>query len=88
LASTTSHGNIDWDTVDKEIKNNNPVIVFVKSTKKGAGHYVVIHSKDKNGEYVVHDPYWGSNIFLNSTRAYVSALYGGGTTIDQMIVYH
>jgi peptidoglycan hydrolase CwlO-like protein len=88
LVSTTSHGNIDWDTVDKEIKNNNPVIVFVKSTKKGAGHYVVIHSKDKNGEYVVHDPYWGSNIFLNSTRAYVSALYGGGTTIDQMIVYH
>jgi len=88
LASTTSHGNIDWDTVDKEIKNNNPVIVFVKSTKKGAGHYVVIHSKDKNGEYVVHDPYWGSNIFLNSTRAYVSALYRGGTTIDQMIVYH
>ena len=88
LASTTNHGNIDWDTVDKEIKNKNPVIVFVKSTKKGAGHYVVIHSKDKNGEYVVHDPYWGSNIFLNSTRAYVSALYGSGTTIDQMIVYH
>jgi peptidoglycan hydrolase CwlO-like protein len=88
LASSTGHGNIDWDTVDKEIKNNNPVIVFVKATKRGAGHYVVIHGKDKKGEYVVHDPYWGSNIFLNSTRAYVGALYGSGTTIDQMIIYH
>ncbi len=88
LASSTSHGNIDWDTIDEEIKNKNPVIVFVKSTKRGAGHYVVIHSKDKNGEYVVHDPYWGSNIFLNSTKAYVGALYGSGTIVDQMIVYH
>src|SRR3989339_979971 len=88
LASSTGHGNIDWDTVDKEIKNDNPVIVFVKATKRGAGHYVVIHGKDKNGEYVVHDPYWGSNIFLSSTKAYVGALYGSGVTIDQMIIYH
>ena len=88
LVSSTGHGNIDWDTVDKEIKNKNPVIVFVKSTKRGAGHYVVIHGKDKDGEYVVHDPYWGSNIFLDSTKAYVSALYGSGTVVDQMIVYH
>jgi len=88
LASSTGHGNIDLDTVDKELKNKNPVIVFVKSTKRGAGHYVVIHGKDKNGEYVVHDPYWGANIFLSSTKAYVGALYGSGTAVDQMIVYH
>jgi peptidoglycan hydrolase CwlO-like protein len=88
LSSSTGHGNISWSVIDKEIKNKNPVIVFVKSTKRGGGHYVVIHGKDKKGEYVVHDPYWGSNIFLSSTRAFVGALYGGGTTIDQMIVYH
>lgn len=88
LVSSHSHGNIDWDVVDKEIKNKNPVIVFVRSTKRGAGHYVVIHGKDKNGEYVVHDPYWGANLFLSSTRAYVGALYGSGTTVDQMIIYH
>lgn len=88
LASSTGHGNIDWNVVDKELKNKNPVIVFVKSTKRGAGHYVVIHGKDKDGEYVVHDPYWGGNIFLGSTKAYVGALYGSGTAIDQMIVYH
>jgi peptidoglycan hydrolase CwlO-like protein len=88
LVSSNAHGNIDWDVIDQEIKNKNPVIVFVKSTKRGAGHYVVIHDKDKNGDYVVHDPYWGANIFLSSTRAYVGALYGSGTTVDQMIIYH
>ena len=88
LISSTGHGNIEWDVVDSELKKKNPVIVFVRATKRGAGHYVVIHSKDKDGEYVVHDPYWGDNIFLSSTRAYVSALYGSGTEIDQMIVYH
>lgn len=88
LVSSNGHGNIDWDVIDKEIKNKNPVIVFVKSTKRGAGHYVVVHGKDKNGDYVVHDPYWGSNIFLSSTKAYVGALYGSGTVVDQMIIYH
>lgn len=88
LVSSTGHGNIDWNVVDQELKNKNPVIVFVRSTKRGAGHYVVVHDKDKNGDYVVHDPYWGANIFLSSTRAYVGALYGSGTTVDQMIIYH
>jgi len=88
LVSSTGHGNINWDVVDKELKNENPVIVFVKSAKRGAGHYVVIHGKDKKGEYVVHDPYWGSNIYLSSTKAYVGALYGSGTVVDQMIIYH
>lgn len=88
LVSSTGHGNIDWNVVDKEISNGNPVIVFVKATRRGAGHYVVIHDKDKNGDYVVHDPYWGSNIFLDSTKKYVGALYGSGVVVDQMIVYH
>ncbi len=88
LVSSHDHGNIDWNVIDTELKNKNPVIVFIRATNRGAGHYVVIHDKDKNGNYVVHDPYWGSNIFLSSTRAYVSALYGGGTTVDQMIIYH
>jgi peptidoglycan hydrolase CwlO-like protein len=88
LVSSNAHGNIDWDVIDTEIKNKNPVIVFVKATKRGAGHYVVIHGKDKNGEYVVHDPYWGANIFLTSTKAYVGALYGSGVVVDQMIIYH
>ena len=88
LASSTNHGNVSWSTIDKELKNKNPVIVFVKAKKKGAGHYVVIHSKDKKGKYIVHDPYWGANIFLDSTRALVSALYDSGTVIDQMIIYH
>jgi len=83
-----AHGNIDWDIVDDELKNRNPVIVFVKANGRGAGHYVVIHHKDKKGEYVVHDPIWGPNIYLESTRENISVLYGSGTSIDQMIIYH
>ncbi|MBD3238856.1 MAG: hypothetical protein GF332_04445 [Candidatus Moranbacteria bacterium] len=87
-ASSSGHGNIDWDKIDKELRNKNPVIIFVGAKGKGAGHYVVIHGKDKKGEYVVHDPYWGSNIYLDSTRENISVLYGASTYIDQMIIYH
>ena len=53
------------------------------------GHVVTLETiKDKKGKYIVHDPYWGANIFLDSTRALVSALYDSGTVIDQMIIYH
>lgn len=83
-----SHGNIDWKTVDEEIANHNPVIVFVRANGRGAGHYVVVHHKDSHGKYVVHDPYWGSNIYLDSTRQNISVLYGSSTSIDQMIIYH
>lgn len=83
-----SHGNIDWKVVDQELNNHNPVIVFVRANGRGAGHYVVVHHKDTNGKYVVHDPYWGPNIFLDSTRENIATLYGSSTSIDQMIIYH
>jgi hypothetical protein len=83
-----SHGNINWDTIDQEISDHNPVIVFVRANGRGAGHYVVIHHKDNHGKYVVHDPYWGPNIFLDSTRENISVLYGSKTSVDQMIIYH
>ena len=85
--SSTGHGNLDWKTIDKQLKKDNPVVVFVGASGRGAGHYVVIHGKDKKDKYVVHDPYWGSNIYLNSTKDNISALYGSGTYMDQMIVY-
>jgi len=85
--SSTGHGNVDWDAIDDQLKEENPVIIFVGASGRGAGHYVVIHGKDKKGEYVVHDPYWGSNMYLDSTRENISVLYGSSTYIDQMIVY-
>ena len=86
--SSNAHGNISWDTIDKELKKGNPVIVFIRANGKGAGHYVVVHHKTKDDDYVVHDPYWGSNIYLDSSRALISSLYGTSTSIDQMIIYH
>lgn len=83
-----SHGNIDWKVVDQELGDHNPVIIFVRANGRGAGHYVVVHHKDDDGKYVVHDPYWGPNIFLNSTRENIGVLYGSNTSIDQMIIYH
>jgi len=88
LASSISHGNINWKTVDKEIAADHPVIVFIKKTNGRGGHYVVIHHKDKK-DYVVHDPYFGSNLYLGTSRALVGALgANSGTTVDQMIIYH
>ncbi len=84
--------NNDWNLIDREIASGHPVIVFIKATGRGAGHYVVIHSKDSKG-YIVHDPVlWngqsGANIYLSTTRKYLSLIYGTSTVIDQMILYH
>lgn len=80
---------INWIRVDKELKAGYPVIVFVKAKGKGGkGHYVVIHHKDNTGRYVVHDPMFGPNIYLDSTRAYISELYDTTTKVDQMVIYH
>lgn len=82
----------DWNSIDREIANGHPVIVFIKALGRGAGHYVVIHSKDSK-DYVVHDPVmWnsqsGANIYLSTTRKYLESLYGTNTIIDQYIIYH
>lgn len=85
LASSISHGNVSWSRIDSEIKKNNPIIVYIKKMS-GGGHYVVIHHKDSNGKYVVHDPYFGPNLYLDTSRALVGG--GSGTKIDQMIIYN
>jgi len=81
----------DWNLIDREIASGHPVIVFIKA-RGSAGHYVVIHSKDSKG-YIVHDPVlWngqsGANIYLSTTRKYLSLIYGTSTVVDQMILYH
>ncbi len=86
LTSGRTHGNISWKKVDKAIKKKNPVIVFIRS-RSGAGHYVVIHHKDKKGKYVVHDPLFGANIYLKTSKKLISSIYKSGVTIDQMLIY-
>lgn len=82
----------DWSDIDREINAGHPVIVFIKALGRGAGHYVVIHSKDSK-DYVVHDPMtWnnqsGANIYLSTTRKYLESIYNTNTIVDQYIVYH
>ncbi|MCK4918829.1 MAG: C39 family peptidase [Candidatus Pacebacteria bacterium] len=82
----------DWNLIDREIASGHPVIVFIKALGRGAGHYVVIHSKDSKG-YVVHDPVlWngqsGANIYLSTTQKYLSSIYKTNTIVDQMIIYN
>jgi len=81
---------VDWSRVDQELSRGYPVIVFIRRTNGSGGHYVVVVGKDKtNGKYVVHDPYFGANIYLDSSRENLSILYGGcKTRVDQMIIYH
>ena len=88
LSGGYSHGNISWSTIDSELKKKNPVIVYIQKTKGSGGHYVVIHTKMSNGKYIVHDPYWGANLYLDTSRALVGALSpSSGTKVDQMIIY-
>lgn len=84
-----NHGNINWSTIDAQIIKKHPVIVYIKRTRGGGGHYVVIHTKTKDGKYVVHDPYFGPNIYLDTTRALVGAMGTSSSTVmDQMIIYN
>ena len=81
----------DWNLIDREIASGHPVIIFIRA-RGNAGHYIVIHSKDSKG-YIVHDPVlWsgqsGANIYLSTTRKYLSSIYGTSTVVDQMILYH
>ncbi|NTV40702.1 MAG: hypothetical protein HGA61_00285 [Candidatus Moranbacteria bacterium] len=88
-AEGKSHKNINWSTIDSEIVKGNPVIVYIGKSDKSGGHYVVVHHKDSKGKYVVHDPYFGANIFLDTSRALVGAMGSDSSTyIDQMIVYN
>jgi len=87
LSSSTAHGNINWNTIDSEIAKGHPVIVYIGKTSGGGGHYVVIHNKD-NKDYIVHDPYFGANLYLGTSRALVGALgRNTGTVMNQMIIY-
>ncbi len=82
----TYHGNIDWDDVEDLIDDENPVIVYINGG--AGGHYVVVHGYDsKNDDFVVHDPYWGSNLLLGTSKKLVSSLYRRTANVDQMIVY-
>lgn len=86
--SSIAHGNVSWSTIDRELKDGNPVIVYIKRSR-GGGHYVVIHHKDNKGRYVVHDPYFGPNLFLDTSRSLVGKLGTNSlTSIDQMIIYN
>lgn len=86
LIINTNHRGVNWNMVDNYLENGHPVIVFVKADGRNAGHYVAIFDKDSRG-YIVNDPMWGSNIYLDSTRQNIATLYNTTTTVEQMIVY-
>ena len=89
LIKNTNHRGVSWSEIDRELTSGNPVIVFIKAKPDGAGHYVVIHNKS-GSDYVVHDPYFGPNIYLSSSIKLLSALYKTSiskNSVDQMILY-
>jgi peptidoglycan hydrolase CwlO-like protein len=87
LASSITHGNIKWSTIDLQIAKGNPVIVYIKKTNGGGGHYVVVTGKDSK-DYIVHDPYFGANLYLGTSKALVGKIgKDSGVALDQMIIY-
>jgi peptidoglycan hydrolase CwlO-like protein len=87
LASSVSHGNVNWSTIKNSLDSDNPVIAYIKKNNGGGGHYVVITGKDKK-DYIVHDPYFGSNLYLETSKALIGKLgTDSSVRIDQMIIY-
>ncbi len=87
LASSISHGNINWSTIDSQIKKGNPVIVYL-SRNRGGGHYIVITGKDSK-DYIVHDPYFGPNLYLSTSKSLVGKLgTNSSVSVNQMIIYN
>lgn len=88
LVSSTAHSGVSWSKVDGYLNNKQPVIVYIKKTSGGGGHYVVIHGKDSK-DYIVHDPYFGANLYLGTSKALMGAMNPkSGTLNDQIIVYN
>jgi len=88
LVEQTYKTAVDWFRIDREIGAGYPVIVRIQADGSGGGHYVIIHHKTTDGRYVVHDPLFGANIYLDSSRVYISNLLKTTTSINQMIIYH
>lgn len=88
LESSVTHGNVNWSTINSAIAKGDPAIVYIKKTgESGGGHYVVITGRDSR-DYIVHDPYFGPNLYLGTSRALVGKIgTDSGTAVDQMIVY-
>lgn len=87
LVSSISHGNINWSTVDTQIKKGNPVIVYL-SRSRGGGHYVVVTGKDSK-DYIVHDPYFGANLYLGTSKSLVGKLGANSSvSVNQMVIYN
>lgn len=89
LVKNTNHSGVSWSEIDREIGKGNPAIVFIRAKSGGAGHYVVIHHK-VGSKYVVHDPYFGANIYLSSSIKLLEELYGTSiskSNIDQLVLY-
>jgi hypothetical protein len=87
LVSSVSHGNINWSIINTQIKKGNPVIVYLNRSR-GGGHYVVITRQDSK-DYIVHDPYFGPNLYLSTSKALVGKLGAiSSVSVDQMIIYN
>lgn len=88
LASSVGHGNVNWTTIKSQISNDHPVIVHIKKATGGGGHYVVITGRDSK-DYIVHDPYFGANLYLGTSMSLIGKLgTNSRTSIDQMIIYN
>jgi peptidoglycan hydrolase CwlO-like protein len=81
-----STSNFSSSEIKDYIEDDIPVIAYISAG--GPGHYVVIHGYDsKRKDFVVHDPYWGANLLLETSKKLVATLHKRSVYMDQIIVY-
>jgi peptidoglycan hydrolase CwlO-like protein len=93
LIKRTNHSDSNFNSslIKDYIKKDLPVIVFIDGSGNTSGHYVVVHGYDsKRKDFVVHDPLWGPNLLLGTSKNLVEKVYEKykrKAVVDQIIVY-
>jgi hypothetical protein len=59
------------ETIDRELREERPVIVHVRTNNGYGGHFVVLISGE-GGNYKMHDPWYGPDI--DFTKYYSSSM--------------
>jgi peptidoglycan hydrolase CwlO-like protein len=79
----TGYGYRNYKSKLNSILNNNDIAI-IHIHIYGGGHFLVVGGKDKN-DYIVHDPYFGSNLYLGTSLALMKKISNGSAYVDRII---
>ncbi len=79
----TGYGYTNYKSKLNDILDDDDVAIIHIHVYNG-GHFLVVGGKDKK-DYIVHDPYFGSNLYLGTSLSLMSKLSGSSAYVDRII---